>query len=300
MSSQMKTAPAAPHPAASALASVQQVESLARNRSEVLLHGAQLSRSELARAASELAQLAGYLTDVSVSRSQFMGKVAHELRTPLTIAKGWASLLHDHPIHPEQHRIISVIEQQIDDLTRLVNDLLDLSRRETDSLSLHLERINLVALAHHIAEHQRELTTMQGISVQVRCAVEEAYAVVDRGRIAQVLNNLIGNACRYVPHFSDGRIELGVGQTDTAVQLSVHDNGIGIAPEHLPQIFEPFYQIGGRRRGKSGLGLTIAKELVEAHGGVLRVESEPGRGTTFHIWLRRVGRCGPEAGGDDA
>lgn len=284
-SSSPSPAPDRPH---AVFASVQHVESLARQRGEALRYASSLSRDELVRTASELAQLAEYLNQISASRNQFLSKVAHELRTPLTIAKGWISMLCYGELLPGQERIVKVIEQQIDDLTRLVNDLLDLSRHESGTLELRLECVDLAALVNQVAEHQRELTSLKGIQLIVIAQTPQAYACVDRGRIAQVLNNLITNACRYVPHYENGRIELIVNCTDTAVQVSVRDNGIGIAPEDLPRIFEPFYQVEGRQRGKSGLGLTVAHELVRAHGGSLTVESVPGKGSTFHIWLRRV------------
>ncbi|MFQ3630567.1 sensor histidine kinase [Roseiflexus sp.] len=277
-----------PDKAHAVFASVQHVGSVARQRSDVLQHAPSLSRDELIRTACELAQLAEYLNQISASRNQFFSKVAHELRTPLTIAKGWIGMLCYGELLPGQERIVRVVEQQIDDLTRLVNDLLDLSRHEANALELRLECVDLVSLVHQVAEHQRELTSLKGIQLIVAVQTQQAYAYVDRGRIAQVLNNLITNACRYVPHYDKGRIELIVKSHDTTVQVSVRDNGVGIAPEDLPRIFEPFYQIAGRQRGKSGLGLTIAQELIRAHGGSLTVDSTPGKGSTFHIWLRQV------------
>lgn len=278
----------APDRAHAVFASVQHVESLARQRGDVLRHAPQLSRDDLVRTAGELAQLAEYLNQISMSRNQFFSKVAHELRTPLTIAKGWISMLCYGELLPGQERIVRVIEQQIDDLTRLVNDLLDLSRQESNALELRIECVDLVSLVNQVVEHQRELTSLKGIQLIVVAQTPQAYACVDRGRIAQVLNNLITNACRYVSHYDKGRIELIVSGNETAVQISVRDNGVGIAPDDLPRIFEPFYQIEGRQRGKSGLGLTVAHELIRAHGGSLTVESVPGKGSTFHIWLRRV------------
>ena len=131
---------------------------------------------------------------------------------------------------------------------------------------------------------------LQGIEMRVTTCPEDSFACVDRGRIAQVINNLIGNACRYVPHFGNGRIELLVATTPGAITISVRDNGCGIAADHLPHIFEPFYQVESKQRGKCGLGLAVSYELVRAHGGVITVESELKKGTTFHIRLRRSNR----------
>lgn len=275
-------------PAETSLAPMQHLRDLTRIHSEVLHDATPLRRDELAQTADELAQLAEYLVQVSVASSEFMSKVSHELRTPLTIAKGWMNMLRCGELLPQQQRVVTVIDQQLDELTRLVNDLLDLSRREAGGLQLRLESMDLVTLVEEIAEHQRELTSLQGIQLIVRTQAAEAYARVDRGRIAQVLNNLINNACRYVQHFGNGKIILTIIETPTAVQISVRDNGIGIEPEHLPRIFEPFYQIQRRNRGKSGLGLALAQELVQEHNGSLTVESTLGQGTVFHIWLPRA------------
>lgn len=267
---------------------VQHIGNLARMRGDVLLRGPQLSADELVQTADELVQLAQYLSQISTTRSHFLSKVSHELRTPLTIVKGWMSMLRFGTLLPEQERVVEIVDQQVDELTRLVSDLLDISRREADTLSLNLDCIDVVSLVQQVVEHQRELTSLKGIQLQLHTTVDEMFSYIDRGRIAQVLNNLIENACRYVPHYSNGRVDLLITRTETAAQISVRDNGIGIAPEQLPRIFEPFYQIQGNKRGKSGLGLAITYELVAAHGGTLTVDSTLGEGTCFHVWLRHM------------
>jgi signal transduction histidine kinase len=266
-------------------ASALQIESIARQRGAELLAENTPDPQAVAAVASEIAQLAEYLAELSTARSQFLSKVSHELRTPLTVAKGWISMLRYGELLPDQERVVGVIDQQIDDLTRLVNDLLDLSRRETGALNLKLELVDLVQLVEQVAEYQQEIVAALDIELRLRCTVKQALTSADRGRIAQVLNNMIGNAVRYVPHFGGGWIELRVAQHAGQVRVSVADNGIGIAAEHLPRIFEPFYQIDGVKHGKSGLGLALAQELIHAHGGSLTVESTLGLGTTFHICL---------------
>lgn len=224
----------------------------------------------------------------SPSRNQFLSKVAHELRTPLTIAKGWMWMLRDSMLTAEQARVVEVVNEQIDDLTRIVDDLLDLTRFEIATMNLRLELVDLVLLVQQVVEHQRELVTPQGVTIYVQHTAPETWAYVDRGRIAQVLNNLINNAYRYVSHTGEGQIDLAVTPYEQTVQLAVRDNGCGIEAEHLPHIFEPFYQAEGRGSGKSGLGLTVVHDLVVAHGGSLSVESTRGHGTTFKINLPRV------------
>ena len=194
-------------------------------------------------------------------------------------------MLHFENLSPEQVRISSVIDQQIDDLTRLVNDLLDISQREVGKLEFQLELVEMNELVERIAEHQREVVMQQGITLGVRPAQELLYGYIDRGRISQVLNNMISNASRYVEHFASGRIELHIAKIEEQICISVVDNGCGIAPEHLSRIFEPFYQVAEAKAGKSGLGLALARELVLAHHGNVTVESDVGQGTHFSIWL---------------
>jgi signal transduction histidine kinase len=253
-----------------------------------LVRSGRLGNQDLSKTASDLAQLAGTLVEVNAERSRFLSKVVHELRTPLTIAKGWVDMLRYDTLPPEQERVVQVVEQQISELTRLVDDLLDLSRRQADALDLRIEAIDCVKLVQQVVACQRELPSNQRVAFSVATSVDKAVAAVDRGRVIQVLNNLIANAVRYVDQDGRGVITLGVTMTETMVQLSVHDNGIGISAEHLPHICEPFYQVGGRAGGRSGLGLTVAYELVHAHRGFLTIESAERQGTTFHVWLRRV------------
>lgn len=242
------------------------------------------SADELAWAASELSQLASYLGQVYVAHRTMLGKIAHELRTPLTIMKGWVQMLSYGELLPGQERIIQVVDRQVDDLTRLVNDLLDCSQEPASALRLEL--VDLAQLVAQIAEHQRGLAATQGIELLVQAP--SVYAYIDRSRIAQVLNNLIDNACRSIPRERGGQVTLRVAGDASAAQISVCDNGVGMPAEALLGIFEPFYQVPGQQSGRRGLGLTICNELVRAHGGTLTVESAPGSGTSFHIWLRRI------------
>ena len=130
--------------------SVDQIEGLARARGDVLINTARLNGDDLAQTADELVQLADNLVQVSTARSHFMSKVAHELRTPLTIAKGWIGMLRYGELSSEHERVVKVVDQQIDELTRLVSDLLDLSQREADTLDLHLEITDICAFSRAV------------------------------------------------------------------------------------------------------------------------------------------------------
>jgi len=275
--------------------SIQQIQALSQSHRLALQQTSPTCPLELARMASELGQLADRLTEISTSRGEFLSKVSHELRTPLTIAKGWIAMLRGESVLPAQQRVIEVVDQQLDELARLANDLLDLSRREAGTLQLRLEVMELVTLTAEVVALQQELLARNKVDVRADLPADDVHILADRGRIIQVLNNLIANACRHVPQDGSGRVTVVVAPNPTAVCLSVADNGIGIAPEHLEHLFDPFYQVERGKSGKCGLGLTVVKELVQAHGGMITVDSALGHGTRFDVWLP-IGRREPAQG----
>jgi signal transduction histidine kinase len=243
------------------------------------------SNDEIGAIGTYLNQMAEDLQRLAQTRNEFLSKVSHELRTPLTIAKGFSSTLRTGPMLPAQERTIEIIDNQIDDLTRLVNDLLDLSRRETGCMELRTNEIECGALVAEAIEHQRQLVRGQKVVLEARYHVAQHVSIRgDRQRLHQVLGNLIGNASRYAKRHIF--VELDADETDAI--LRVRDDGPGIAPEDQVRIFEPFFQSRNGPRGRVGLGLTVAKELVMAHGGTIVVDSTPGNGTTFVIRLPRT------------
>ena len=242
------------------------------------------SNDEIGRIGCYLNQMAEDLQRLAQTRNEFLSKVSHELRTPLTIAKGFSSTLRQGPMLPEQQRTIEIIDSQIDDLTRLVNDLLDLSRRQNGCMELRTHEIECGALVAEAIEHQRQLVRGQKVVLDGRYTVHNVSIRGDRQRLHQVLGNLIGNASRYAKKHI--WVELDADQSHAI--LRVHDDGPGIAPEDQVRIFEPFFQSRNGPRGRVGLGLTVAKELVMAHGGTITVDSTPGNGTTFVIRLPRA------------
>lgn len=248
------------------------------------------SNDEIARISGYLNQMAEDLQRLAQTRNEFFSKVSHELRTPLTIAKGFSSMLRRGKLLPEQERTVSVIDDQIDDLTRLVNDLLDLSRRQHSHLDLRTQEIDCHKLVAEIVEQQYQVLRDSNVTIEAVCLVDRVLIKGDRQRLHQILGNLIGNASRYCR----GKIWLELDANDQAVSLRVRDNGIGIAPEDQSRIFEPFFQSRHGPRGKAGLGLTVARELVQAHGGTIEVESTPGTGTTFAIRLPRISEASPK------
>lgn len=246
-------------------------------------------RDELGEVGSCLNRMAEDLDNLAKTRNEFLSKVSHELRTPLTIAKGFTSMLTCGPVLPEQQRTITIIDSQIDDLTRLVNDLLDLTRHDCSSLKLDTASIDCVDLLNEIAEQHRPVLGADGIALVVEQRAASTWVRGDRQRLQQVLGNLIGNASRYCR----AKIWLVLDADDESIVLRVRDNGAGIAPEDLRRIFEPFFQARHGPSGRAGLGLTVARELVLAHGGSLEVESQLGAGTTFSVRLPRTPKPAP-------
>jgi signal transduction histidine kinase len=220
----------------------------------------------------------------SKAKDAFLGVIAHELRTPLTSAKMQAQLalrqIGDGD--PATVRALRSITRQIDRLVRLVGDLLDVNRFEEGGMSLEQRPFDLSALL----EEQRERMQLSGGAHQLEVrAPAQLQIVADRDRIEQVLTNLISNSVRYSPN--GGPIEIVAKTAHGALHLTVRDRGIGIPPGKQALIFERFGRAHGSAYGGIGLGLTIARGIVELHGGMIWVESTgvPGEGSTFHVQI---------------
>jgi len=216
----------------------------------------------------------------------FFSSVVHELQTPLAAAKAQAQLaLHQLGEAQEENgtaRALRVISRQIDRITRLVGDLLDVNRLESGQLQLNPSNFDLPALIEEVSTRMQPAGDKHRIAVR---APERLSIFADRDRIEQVLSNLISNAIRYSPE--GGPIDIAVEQTSDAVQVAITDRGVGVPREHQQTIFERFGRAQGPSFGGLGLGLAISKGIVEQHGGSIRVESsgKPGEGSTFVIRL---------------
>jgi histidine kinase len=216
-------------------------------------------------------------------RRQLIGDVSHELRTPLTAIKGSMEGLMDGVL-PATQETYQQIHAEADRLNRLVDDLQELSRVEARAYPLDLRPVEVSALVQTVTKRLAPQAESKRITLDLDLAPSLPHLLADEGRLVQVLTNLTGNALQYTPE--EGRVTIAARRTDHEVQISVRDTGIGIPPEHLPQIFDRFYRADKSRSrrlgGGSGIGLTIARALVEAHGGRLWVESAgEGRGSTF-------------------
>ncbi len=219
-------------------------------------------------------------------RDEVLAIVAHDLRAPLNAVQSSAAFLMDVELaEPERRRLLDVIRRAASSMNGLIQDLLDVSRMESGAFTVELQRLDVAALAREVCEQFRPQATESGQKLESRVERDIPLVPGDRDRLTQVLENLISNALRFTP--AGGAVTVHVArQGGDAVACSVSDTGVGIAPEDLPHLFERFWQARRYRRGGAGLGLAIARGVVEAHGSALAVESEPGRGSTFSFVLR--------------
>ncbi len=242
------------------------------------------SRDELGELASSFNKMSRDLARAIQARRQMTADIAHELRTPLSVISGYAEALNDGKL-PGTPEIYSILYQETQHLSRLVEDLRLLSLADAGELTLNLHPVSPVALLERLAGRHAVLAQQKGIALRLEADPHLPPAPMDAERMTQALDNLITNALRYTPR--GGEIVLAARMVNNGLVLEVRDNGSGIAPEDLLHIFERFYR-GDKSRsqnGESGLGLAIAKSIVEAHGGRISADSAPAKGTTITISL---------------
>ena len=217
-------------------------------------------------------------------RRAMLADVSHELRTPLTIIQGNVEAVLDGIYPADETRLKSILEEtQI--LSRLVEDLRTLALAESGALQLKRESTDLTALLRETVSAFQSQADAAGVTMELALKDKSLMLEIDPERIRQVLTNLISNALRYSPRGSSIKIDLGESGSgaEERVRVSVQDSGPGIAPEDLPHIFDRFYK--SRDSRGMGLGLSIAKFIVEAHGGGIAAESSEGKGTTISFSL---------------
>ncbi len=243
-----------------------------------------LARQELERVslANQLAR--EELEALNRAKDEFLAMISHELRSPLTAISGWASILRKSSLDPKRlERGLEVIERNARAQTRLVSDLLDVSRMISGKLRIHLRKTTVCPLIHDAVDVVRPAADAKGVRLILDLDPEVGSTMADPDRLRQVMWNLLTNAVRFTPR--GGQITVRANRTDSGIVVRVQDTGTGIPPDHLPHIFERFTQVDSsttRAHGGLGLGLAIVRHLVEAHGGVVLAYSDgPGRGSTF-------------------
>lgn len=243
------------------------------------------SSDELGELTTSFNQMSADLAQSVQQRRQMTADIAHDLRTPLSVILGYSEALSDGKI-PGSAEIYTVIHGEAQHLQRLIEDLRVLSLADAGELKLDRQSISPAVLLERTAATHTMKAQEQEITLRVALNGELPAVLVDPERMAQVLGNLVANAIRHTP--SGGSITLSADAEADWVHLQVQDTGEGIAAEDLPHIFNRFYRGNAARvqvEGESGLGLAIARSLVEAHGGVIRVESTLGHGSAFTVTL---------------
>lgn len=243
------------------------------------------------RMAAELAARDEALRMSNQLRRQMLADVSHELKTPLTTMRGYLDTLDMPEVHLDlttRGRYLDIVQRETRRLERIVADLLDLARYENGVATFEMRVFAIERVFTHVAERHEREARARNIDIRIEVASAVDQLVGDPGRIEQVIDNLVANALR---HTSDGGlIALRASESNGDCRLSVVDSGHGIPPEHLPYVFDRFYKIDAARAadngGDSGLGLSIAKAIVERQGGTIGVTSRPGL-TEFTIVLPR-------------
>ncbi|MGW4541568.1 HAMP domain-containing protein [Streptomyces chartreusis] len=283
----------------------------------------QMQQAELQRSNAELEEKAALLATSSQYKSEFLANMSHELRTPLNSLLILARLLSDNPdghLSDQEVQFATTIHRSGSDLLQLINDILDLSKIEAGRMDVRPKKLPLIKLLDYVHATFRPLTLDRGLAFEVSVGEDvprEMYS--DEQRLQQILRNLLSNAIKFT---ATGRVELRVGrlkdpehrwgsprsnevdsggvrESEEVIAFAVSDTGIGIAREKLPVIFEAFQQADGttnRKYGGTGLGLSISREIAGLLGGRIVAESEPGKGSTFTLYVPVVSPGHPATG----
>ncbi|MBE3574617.1 MAG: heavy metal sensor histidine kinase [Firmicutes bacterium] len=248
---------------------------------------------EVTRLAAAFDEMLDRLEEAFQRERQFTADASHELRTPLTIIRGVVDVALRIPSRSEeQYRsFLREVGSEAQRMTRLVENLLTLARADSGQPWLHPEELDLSTVLGEVVKRFRPLAEAKGLRLCYENLAGRMLRIHgDKDRLAQLFGNLIDNAIKYTP--GPGHVTVRLGTSDTgrisAAEVSISDTGIGIPPEHLPHVFQRFYRVDkarSRQMGGSGLGLSIARQVAEAHGGSIRIESTPGSGTTVRVRL---------------
>ncbi len=239
--------------------------------------------AELERAYQKLAELAKL-------KANFISNISHELRTPLTHVKGYVELLINDDfgkLNPDQKQAIEVLKKASERLGRLIDDLILFSTAETSTIQIKYQSFDLRRLAENVVKAHQKPAASKKIHLWLDDDQEQNLVYADPERIEWVVNQLVENAIKYTN--PEGDVLVRIKPKENGVNLAVIDSGIGIPPDRIDEIFEPFHQLDGsstRKQGGTGLGLTLAKKIIEAHEIKLMVVSVPGKGSKFEFQLQ--------------
>ena len=258
------------------------------------------SGTEFSRLAASFAAMSQQLAELDKLKAEFVSVASHELKTPINVVIGYLQLIDEGvygPLTPKQREICRTIENQAQALSRLVKQLLDVSRFDAGGSRIEPRAVDLPRFLEELERTFDVLARQRGITFRVtRAADLPAEVHWDSDRMNEVMGNLLSNAFKFTKR--NGTVELIAESSAEGLHIQVRDTGAGIPPDELPLIFEKFFQAGNQSQAAqegTGLGLAIAKQIVEAHGGIIEVESAPGVGTTFTLTFPKYMHPDPTA-----
>jgi signal transduction histidine kinase len=229
------------------------------------------------------------LQNLNDQKNELLGIAAHDIRNPITVIKGYADLLLSYSegnLTPEQKEMIAIIQKNSQFMVHLLSDLLDISAIESGKLNLSLQNMDLVPIIQENLDLNRLISNQKKINLTLKAEKDLPLILFDKSKIQQVLNNLISNAIKY--SFPESEVVISVFQKDKTVVVSISDRGQGIPQNELEKLFKPFQKTSVKSTGgekSTGLGLMIAKKIVNGHHGEIWVESHVGDGSTFYFSL---------------
>ena len=229
------------------------------------------------------------MRQVETSQREFVSNVSHELRNPMASIKAMVETLESGAVNDPKVALdfLGRMRTDVDRINGLVDDLLELSRMESGQFKIEAEPTVLAPLVHAVRKQFADIALSQEVEIATDVAEDLPQVMADGEKLTQVFVNLVENALKFTP--AKGAISIHAQAQDEYVRVQLQDTGIGVAPQHLPHLFERFYKVNRSRRDSgTGLGLSIVKQLVEAHGGQIRVESKEGEGCIFTFTIPRV------------
>jgi len=254
-------------------------------KGELLQEVSKTSDDELGEVIEGFNQMSNALATANARREQLTADIAHELRSPLTVINGYLEALQDGVLDPTPERI-EIIQQEVSQLNRLISDLRTLALADTGQLEIIKDKVNLQTIFNHLLNAYELIIASKNLDLSFTSEKQLTYIYADEGRILQVLSNLITNAIRHTNE--GGKIMINASKKQNGTEIEVKDTCEGIPKEDLDLVFERFYRADPSRQtssGQSGLGLSIVKALIKAHGGKVDVKSEIGKGSTFSVFL---------------
>lgn len=248
-----------------------------------LEHRVELRTKELEIAYKKLAEL-------SELKSNFVSNISHELRTPLTHIQGYIDLFlsgEEYHLTSDVKQGLQVMQHSADRLKNLINDLINFSTSEVSSLQIKKSIFPLKDQVQKCIQEYTPIARQKNVTLELKWETCEVDVAADKQRIVWVINQLLDNAIKYSNQ--NGKVVLNVGKNQDDIEISIEDNGIGFDPSQIEDIFEPFRQLDGsstRKHGGTGIGLALAKKIIEAHDSAITVYSQPGKGSIFAFHLR--------------